>query len=1269
MKPLKRILTQLATLLVIALILMSTTLTLIQTKAEEQSTQPQIKELWEKDLGSDVNSVAWSPDGTKLAAGLNGWIVAVFSSSGEKLWESKDLDGSVENIVWSPDGTKLAVIAIGVTVFSSSGKKLWGSQDLNDYVESAAWSPDGTKLAVGTGGNHKVIIFSSLGTILWESEDLGNHVYSIAWSPDGTKLAVGGSFKEIIVFSSSGKKLWESRGLDFLINAIVWSPDGTKLVVGTYNHIIVFSSSGKKLWESDIDEPVYSADAVVWSPDGTKLAVAAFYKKVIVFSSSGVKLWENRDLGSSNTIVWSPDGTKLAVGTHYDYAVKVIVFSSLGQNLWESEYLHHYIPVKSMAWSPDGTKLAVGAYEGYLYVFGIVAGSAPLVSFNIGGKLVVGAEIVFNASDSYDPDGEIVKYIWDFGDGEVVESSDPIVTHVYDKPGVYNVSLTVIDNDGLEASMSKVIKVDDITTDVVEIINDILDGLRSSVNADVRYYGEYWGAVYGTVVGDLIVNWYWDELKAHYSSGESSGELDELFKRIDSVLRDVNFVERLEKYLSEAGVDTSKLSEIMESYREALTYYKYIKDVYSAYKVLKEGNIAAWLITQLSELIEQGAKDAVFYNIVRLSQKHFGSLAANEFINQLENEGYYDVFNPLTENEVEDLRNYLVSLSDDDYYNLVALLSYLKEEVESVNGTYLSSLPLYDGVGNRWVGSIAWHVRYVNNAIDYWARGEKSKLIARFGNYISGAIGFKAFPPFLLISSGINMYVDQAFSVYDSFEFAALTNLGEVTKDFGARLGIYQQLADFVRHIDRHGDEINKMWDIIDESYGFPSLVTIPIGSIRYECISGASQIFGVIHSTKNHLFPYAQAILDSVGIYITEPTKGALQHQFYGSPVTCLTLKDASNKVVCSLLAQKMMLINATKPNIEIKYTSGASLGTVNVNLVNHEKSKMFVCASIYTPLISLKPDDFKCTTLSPNSEAQIFTNVNVGKALVVTAGSGYIVHFIPSITLDIIGNWIGSIVTLTENQHKLFAKVTDDEGRIVGIENGDLKIEIPGAYYVDFMNGTIKIFLPPSLTEYNVIVDASNATDKLETYTLHITKVDNGELISAITINATITQKEKQIGTVRIHENQLELTNINMNITESSTKGQASIISATTTPTTITTTNTTIQTTTTSPSNTITQTTTTTASSSTKTTVTTTATTTVTSTRTTPTKTNTTQTATQAASRTTVTSKTTTPASTTTPTSGQQTSILGDSTLYIAVAIGIIISIGVILAFIKKK
>ncbi len=68
-----------------------------------------------------------------------------------------------------------------------------------------------------------------------------------------------------------------------------------------------------------------------------------------------------------------------------------------------------------------------------------------------------GEEIVFDASSSYDPDGVIVQYLWDFGDG--IEAEGKVARHIYTEPGTYWVILVVIDNYGEEEVAEEEIEV------------------------------------------------------------------------------------------------------------------------------------------------------------------------------------------------------------------------------------------------------------------------------------------------------------------------------------------------------------------------------------------------------------------------------------------------------------------------------------------------------------------------------------------------------------------------------------------------------------------------------------------------------------------------------------------------------------------------------------------------------------------------------------------------------------------------------------------
>jgi hypothetical protein len=58
----------------------------------------------------------------------------------------------------------------------------------------------------------------------------------------------------------------------------------------------------------------------------------------------------------------------------------------------------------------------------------------------------------FDASESSNLYGSITAYEWEFGDGNKTVTSSPLVTHVYETKGTYNVNLTVTDEFGLTNS-------------------------------------------------------------------------------------------------------------------------------------------------------------------------------------------------------------------------------------------------------------------------------------------------------------------------------------------------------------------------------------------------------------------------------------------------------------------------------------------------------------------------------------------------------------------------------------------------------------------------------------------------------------------------------------------------------------------------------------------------------------------------------------------------------------------------------------------------
>ena len=73
----------------------------------------------------------------------------------------------------------------------------------------------------------------------------------------------------------------------------------------------------------------------------------------------------------------------------------------------------------------------------------------PVAAFS---SVVSGSSVSFDASGSADPDGSVVSYAWDFGDGSVGSGVAP--SHPYAAAGSYTVRLTVTDNGGATAAVT-----------------------------------------------------------------------------------------------------------------------------------------------------------------------------------------------------------------------------------------------------------------------------------------------------------------------------------------------------------------------------------------------------------------------------------------------------------------------------------------------------------------------------------------------------------------------------------------------------------------------------------------------------------------------------------------------------------------------------------------------------------------------------------------------------------------------------------------------
>ncbi len=294
-------------------------------------TDDNIVQLWSPETGDllnmaydrsgEVETLAWSPNGTQIATGHDDGIVRIWDArTGEILGALEGDRTRLVSLAWNRHGTQFAGATLKA-IFVWDASSLERIQAFNDMSRIVVWSPKSDLLATSRRFEDGIQLWD---TNTWQPLTVlgDNYIVAAAFTHDGMRLALA-SDKVRAYDVLSGELLLE---LDAHGRTITWSPDADRLIV-SYPGGGDFNAS---LWDTDdgrflgiISEELF----VVWQPNGQLLAGVQMRGRsdLIVIRDATTSLvvasWEGH-IWAINILAWSHDGKYLASGSG-DYTVKI----------------------------------------------------------------------------------------------------------------------------------------------------------------------------------------------------------------------------------------------------------------------------------------------------------------------------------------------------------------------------------------------------------------------------------------------------------------------------------------------------------------------------------------------------------------------------------------------------------------------------------------------------------------------------------------------------------------------------------------------------------------------------------------------------------------------------------------------------------------------------------------------------------------------------------------------------------------------------------
>jgi hypothetical protein len=388
---------------------------------------------------------------------------------------------------------------VTLTITDSGGLQVSGSKEItvlppgnNPPIANFTYLQQNRKLVI----DFTDISTDTDGTIVSWNWDFGDKTTDTTKNPSHT-YAVAGTYQVVLTVTDNGGKTG-SITIRVTVNPLVNQPPvisnitGTqtsfKPLIGTFSETSSDPDGFISQWDWNFgDGQVFSTTNIALKNPTHTYANPGTYTVTLTVTDDGLPDGTNKRTATSSipNFVISPPPANIppvalfTVDTNNAFAPLKVNFTDNSTDadgkivswLWEFELgstlffnAQTYQKIVSHTFTKSGTypvKLTV-TDDGNLtnsYIFNIVVKNNPPVSILSASPNPVLSllPVSFFGNNSYDTDGSITKYAWDFGDGTTIQQGTTAETHTYSKPGSYRASLTVTDNIGDSSTANLII--------------------------------------------------------------------------------------------------------------------------------------------------------------------------------------------------------------------------------------------------------------------------------------------------------------------------------------------------------------------------------------------------------------------------------------------------------------------------------------------------------------------------------------------------------------------------------------------------------------------------------------------------------------------------------------------------------------------------------------------------------------------------------------------------------------------------------------------